>query len=185
MADGADALNPTALQLVGTGVGVDDHVIKHDGGSLGFREVPLMGPDGAGAATAILAQTGINHHYLIHYAIAVPVVVGKIHFIVNGLTGLNEHLARMEVEIQGTAVLTVVGVGLGHRDRTHHVEGEVEEVTTLVQEVIVDAAMKSVAAGEALLVGNAVIELLVVTAPEREVGELHEDDETAFLSDDW
>ena len=43
------------------------------------REFPLMGPDGCGGTAIGFSLTCINHIYLVDLAIAVPVVVGKVH----------------------------------------------------------------------------------------------------------
>ena len=112
-----------------------------------------MGPDG-GLTTAVgLALTGIDHHDLFHIAVAIPIVIGKVHLFVHLLTGLHDHLVGVRIIVVWRHVLSVILIVVTHQYRTYHIERQLQQSVALVVEIITHTTLKPTLT-EALLVGN-------------------------------
>ena len=137
-----------------------------------------MGPDGGAAAAVSLALSGINHHHLFHIAVTIPVVIGKIHFLIHQLTCFHNHLIGALIVVVWWHVGAVVLVVFTHPDRSYHIERQFKHPVALVAEVITHTTLEASFA-EAPLVGNLIEQSPVVLLPELLVLKFNEDDETA------
>ena len=167
-------------QLAAARIGVHLHAVECQGAAFGAEPV-FMGPHGVLAATGSLTQSGIEHVHLVHLAVAVPVVVGKVHIAVNGLAGFTDHGFGIRVFVI-RVVASIVARVVFQRHGPHHIERQVELTTALGTEVVVHAALESLFAGEARLVDNAVVECRVVALFKLLVGEFHQDDQALLLA---
>ena len=198
VADGADSVDfprrhvvvsvvGSRLQLVAAGVGIDPYTVEFDGSHvlavvLCRGKGPLVRIDRFLVAAVGFARTGIKHIHLIHFAIAVPVVVGEIHVGISHPTRLHNHSSGVHifvVLIVAAVVFSVVGQGVG----THDVEIQLEKALALGKEIVIDRAHELVV-HEIRFVGDAVIERLVVGGLKFHVGVVNKDDEAFFLTDE-
>ena len=141
-----------------------------------------MRPDSIIRTTIGFALTGIDHIHLLHFFVAVPVIVGKIHITIGLLQGLNNHRCRMLV-VTIAVVTAIVCLCVGHGIGTYHIKGKQELTIALGFEVVVHRALET-AIGEVRLVGNALIEGIVVGRLERNIAEVHQNDESLLCSRD-
>ena len=136
MAEASDALDGTiGIDLVAAGVCVDHHAVERNGTAGSFLQCVHVGPDGVGSTAVGLALAGIEHEHLVHLAVAVPVVVGEVHFGICLLTGFFDHRFGTHVValgVVGAIVFLVVAHGVG----AHHVEVEFELSGALLLEVV-------------------------------------------------
>ena len=101
---------------------------------------PFVGPDGVFGTSLRLVVAGEDDKHLFGLAVAVPVVVGEVHFLVGQLAGLVDHLGGRGAVASVVVIASVVGHVARHGDGSHHVEGEVQLSVGLVLEVVVHAA---------------------------------------------
>ena len=153
-------------QFTGTGIGIDGYVVQRDGCSLCLCQVPFVGPDGVGTSSRGFPHACINNHDLIYNPVTIPVIVAEIYLIVNSATSSNDHLARMNIEVIWTGVLTIVTIFFPNINRSYHVKCEVEQSTALVEEVVMDTASESIWGGKPFFVGKALIEREVICLSE-------------------
>ena len=141
-----------------------------------------MRPDAGGGATLRFAVAGIDDKHLVHLAVAVPVVVGKVHLLIGQLAGFHNHLDGV-LRITARIVLAVVRHIFRNRDGAHHVEGEVQLSVGLLLEVVVYAA--GVAVSRVVLLVHHLVEHLVgVSAGHLHVLEVDEDDQSLAVARD-
>ena len=184
VADGAHTvLLATRCDLVCACVCVDHYAIDGEGFSIvALWQVEHMWPDVVFATwwEIGLAHACIDNKHLIGLAIAIPVVVGKVYLVFNGVAGVGHHFAHIHI-VAILVVLAIVGIVFLHGDRAHDVEGEVELSVALVVKIVVYTAHK-VAFGIVFFVGNVVVFSLVVFGLKLGVGKIDQDDKTLFLS---
>ena len=173
------------VQFAAAGIGVNLHAVKRLTSCavaivVGRGECPLVRPDGLRTATVGFALSGIDHVHLLHFAVAVPIVVPIVYLRVGQLQGLDDHSGWVSV-IVIARVRTIVATSLAYGDWTHDVEGQLKLSAALRLEVIVHRPFE-VAGREILLVGNALIEGLVVGSLEGHIAEVHQDDESLLLA---
>ena len=101
-----------------------------------------MRPDSVCFTAVILSVTCIDEEHLVHFSIAVPVVVGKIHFILNALTGLNHHFIGIRV-VLFLAVSAVIVHSPAQQHGAHHVKVDVELAVTLRKKIVAHRARQS------------------------------------------
>ena len=120
----------------------------------------------------------MDNEDLFHLAIAVPVILPEIYLLVNDSHGLCDHFCRVLV-VAVCVVPTVVGEGLAYGDGSDDVEIEFELSVACVEEVVAYGA-------DVYFVGiSCFVEETAegcVGISEGHVGELHEDDESAFAA---
>ena len=166
VAHGADAGNiAIAIELGAAGIGIDFHAVEGLCSAtvsiiLSRGKGPLVGPDGGAGSTVGLSLVGIDDIDLIDLAVAVPVIVGEVDVVVDKFQGLDDHLGGIFV-VALSVVSAIVGLGLGYSHRSDDIEREFELPLALSVEVVVHGAFE-VAVGEVFLVGDALIEGVVV-----------------------
>ena len=151
-----------------------------------------MRPDGVRITPRCLTLTGIKHINLLHFLVAIPVIISKVHLSFHGVTGVNDHLCRVFI-IAFLGPSTVKLRWLRERNRTNDIEREVERTVTLVEEIVVNTTY-----GVAFLIliarhiQHMVIQSLdillrsrlcpdVSRVPELRILELNEDHQALFL----
>ena len=121
-------------------IGIDDDPIL----LVGFpwfvlRQCPLVWPYGLipiSRRSVVLSVAGIYHDYLIHNAVAVPVVVVEIHLTVKRQASLDNE--RVGVLVVVVHVLAVVCPVLLCGERSPNIEIHIEDAVALVEEILVE-----------------------------------------------
>ena len=167
-----------AVEFGGAGVGVNLHAVERKVAVAVLQPVAVR-PNGVGFRAAGLAITCVDDIYLVHLAVAVPVVFAEIHFAVHGLAGFCHHIFGAHVVAFGTGVSTVVRHVAGKVNGPHNVKLHVEFAVRLVIEIVAHAAVVAVDFRAArihhflkLCLGAGRCHLLV--------GEVHEDQQGAL-----
>ena len=108
-------------------------------------------------ASGGLSLAGIDDVDLLHLAVAVPVVVGEVHLVLDGPAGIGDHL-RCPFVVSAGSAFTVVAVRMSELHRPDDIEREVEPAAALVEEVVVYAADGPVVVGISRHVQHLVVE---------------------------
>ena len=107
MTEASDTLNSSIWHnFVTAGIGIYLGVIQCKAHSC-FRQKVHMGPDSIGVTAVSLSFSCIEHEHFFCLAIAIPVIVGKVHIIIGFFASLYNHVFCMHV-IAITIVLTVI-----------------------------------------------------------------------------
>ena len=165
------------VQLVAACVGVDSYPIQHQ---VLIFDVKFVGPDGFRFRRCGLSIAGIDHDYLVYNTVIIPVVIPKVNFVVDRLTGFDNHFRNPHVFLT-VFISAVIGEGMLELHRPHDIKSEVELSVALVIKIIMDAANASIVF-VSRLVNDFVKHFLRVIVSERVVAEIHQDDESFFLS---
>ena len=96
MAEGSDGRIDAILDFRGAGVVVDQFPVQAERLPGPVPDIPLVGPDPA--VMPLAAVTGIKDEHIVHLAVRVVVIFGKIHLVVHQLAGLHDHLFRRGAE---------------------------------------------------------------------------------------
>ena len=143
-ADAADVCARSAVQLRRASVGVDAHAAQTQ--TVASRlQVPLVRPNGVSRSARSLAVAGIDNVNLVGSAVAVPVILRHIEFLlsVSQLASLLNHARRIDivaVSVVGTVRIHV----LRNRHRSHNVKLKVELAVALLVEVVVHRSVVAV-----------------------------------------
>ena len=140
-------------------------------------ELILVRPDGLESSPLCLAITSIDDVHLIHLAVVVPVVIGKVHRAVCQSACLGHHLGRVLV-ITVRVVLSVIAQLATHRDRPHDIEREIKLPIALTVEVVVNGA-SHVIVRISLLVEE--IEIGGVAVGHFPVGKVHQNNQSLLV----
>ena len=153
-----------------------------------------MRPDEIGIIIAGFTMTGIDDVDLIDLAVFIPVVILEVYLTVGSLAGLNDQFVRTIIErhiaiVNIAAVVSILVLGgIG----ALHIEINGELAIALGYEIVTDTTIDEHAVHglEILLVGNIVPHLVdieslavLVLVDKLEVGELHQDNQSAFRAD--
>ena len=138
--NGAKAIRSTSYLIVDDTIGIDDDPILLVGfPGLVLRQCPLVWPYGLipiWSRGVVLSVAGIYHDYLIHNAVAVPVVVVEIHLTVKRQASLDNE--RVGVLVVSVHVLAVVCPVLLCGERSPNIEIHIEDAVALVEEILVE-----------------------------------------------
>jgi hypothetical protein len=84
-----------------------------------------------------LAIAGIYQYHLLHIAVTVPVIIGKVDIRVSQQDSLGYHLSGMLVRTAGLSRVTaIISEGLTDGNRANNIKGEVKLPVTLGHEII-------------------------------------------------
>ena len=201
VADGADthvehpflAVQFGADYLVAARIGVNGDTIEVQRLISTVAQGIFVWPDRIFVAASGLSLSGIDDVDLFHFTVIIPVIVGKVDLIFDGIAGVDHHLRCVSI-IPIVGMSAVISIGMVEGDRAGHVKGEVELAVALIEEIVVHAADgTALGVGIAVLVEHVVIECLDICLARAErqhisgvdeilVAELHEDDESFFLA---
>ena len=134
MADSTDAIHGKILHtrpivllggaLIGNSIGIDPEAFDDFKIQIHILQFPFMRPDSTFRTTIGFALAGIDDHHLIHFTIAVPVVLAPVrHLILSQLNSLDNHLLSARV-LTICIVLTIVLGIFADGDRAYDVEGQ-------------------------------------------------------------
>ena len=129
-------------QFRSAGVCVDTHTIQYQGiityiiiDIVATKEIPLMWPNRVALRSARLWIAGIGDIDILHRAIPIPVVVGKVHLIIYKLTSLGYHLLGMGIAAS-LVILTIIRHFMRHRNGTNDIKLNIKLSIALVAEVL-------------------------------------------------
>ena len=139
-------------------------------------------------------MTGIDDVDLIDLAVFIPVVILEVHLRIGSLASLDDQFVRTIVERHTTIVniAAVVGILVLGSIGALHIEIDGELAIALGNEIVADTAIDehTVHGLEVLLVGHIVPHVVdieglavLVLVDKLEVGELHQDDQSALRAD--
>ncbi len=131
-------------------------------------------------------MAGIKHENLVGLAVTVPVVIRKIHLVVNHPAGFLNHFVGMRVLLLVAKQLvilrrSVVGRIVGQAHRADNIKVKLEGPAALRQEIIAHTAAETILR-IIPLVGNIVVELTGMASLKIIVTELSEDYQAPFLA---
>ena len=134
VAEGAHTINictgvGTAFQFIEDGEFINPCFIEQEGPGgtvtpvITLLHVPLARPDrlGHSAPGLSLAHASKQHNHNVNQAIAVVIIVGKIHTLVNALTSLDDHVSQMHV-IAAAVVPAIIGAGFAQLNGSYYLK---------------------------------------------------------------
>ena len=188
MANGADTIHGSVgLYLVSAGVCVYGHTVEFQSCFV-FRgtQCPLVRPYGSRTSTICFAHTGINHQYLIHVAIGIPIVLRKIYTILYRPTGLCHHRSWPQIVAQ-SVIPAIIRCRIIQVYRTNHIERKFKLSSALCLKVIGYATSKAIGRDKILGICYSVVKVLIMLWVEHSVVKLHQDDKSFLLTcvDRW
>ena len=189
MAHGTNTIYISILsfQLRTAGIAIDIKILTNSNRTstvtiiISRSEVVCMRPDSIGIATIGCAFTCINDIDLIYIAIAIPVVLFPVRYLLfSKIHCFANHLASIHI-IALTVIFTIIANIFANTDRTNNIEVKLKLSTTLSLEIVCHGALE-VSLRESFLIGYTIEERIVMTSLKRLILEVHQNHNSLLMA---